>query len=241
MSRGARAAIFVGAVLVAAVVAGIVLVSGGSSEPRRHHALIPAYMRPDGLQRLARHDGHGSVLIVNPSNGPGAAADEGYASAIRTAQDSGWKVIGYVHTSYGARPAAEVEADARRYGDWYRVDGIFLDEASHAAEQLPYYRALRASIHGLLVLNPGIPPDPGYAGAADVIVTYEGSYADADGRLRAPPWLADDRAASLVYAAPERAARALINAHGAGYLYVTSETLPDPWSVSPPYIDRELR
>jgi Spherulation-specific family 4 len=241
VSRGARAAILAGAAVLALVVAGIVLVSGGSGEQRRHHALIPAYMRPDGLERLARHDGDGSVMIVNPSNGPGAQAEPAYQDAIRTAQRSGWKVIGYVHTSYGGRPAADVEADARRYADWYRVDGIFLDEASHTRDQLPYYRALRERIGGLLVLNPGIPPDPGYADAADVIVTYEGAFADADGRLRAPSWLPAERAAALVYAAPERDALALIDRHGAGYLYVTSGTLPDPWSVPPPYIDRELR
>jgi hypothetical protein len=230
-----------GGAAIAAVIAAIVLVGGGSAETQHHRALIPAYMPPAGIEELASHDGNGSVMIVNPASGPGAAPDPAYARAIRAAQGNGWRVVGYVPTSYGARPAADVEADARRYAGWYRVDGIFLDETAHAPEQLPYYRSLREGIPGLVVINPGVAPDRGYLDAADVIVTYEGSYASAGDQLRPPPWLPADRAAYLVYGAPERAARALIDAHNAGYLYVTSGTLPDPWSALPPYIDAELR
>jgi hypothetical protein len=240
VSRGARLAIAAGAAL-AAVVAAIVLVSGGSADTKHHRALIPAYMPPAGIERLASHHGHGSIMIVNPASGPGPAADRAYAHAIRSAQGNGWRVVGYVPTGYGARPAADVEADAGRYASWYRVDGIFLDETAHTPDQLPYYRSLRARIPGLLAINPGVPPDPGYRDAANVIVTYEGSYASAGNQLRPPSWLPARRAAYLVYGAPERAARALVDAHRAGYLYVTSGTLPDPWSVPPPYIDAELR
>ncbi|WP_051324584.1 spherulation-specific family 4 protein [Candidatus Solirubrobacter pratensis] len=240
MSGRARLVI-AGCAGVAAVVAAILLVSGGRADQEHHRALIPAYLPPAGIERLAAHRGNGSVLIVNPASGPGAAPDPAYARAVRAAQSAGWKVIGYVPTGYGARPAADVEADAERYAAWYHVDGIFLDEAAHTREHLAYYRSLRAHIPGLLAINPGVPPDRGYEAAADVIVTYEGSLADARARLRPPSWLPADRAAYLVHGAPEREARALVEAHRAGYLYVTSGTLPDPWSALPRYLDAELR
>lgn len=239
MSGGARLGI-AGCVAMAAVVAAIVVTGGSRGEPR-HRALVPAYLPAAGLEKLASRRVEGSVLILNPASGPGAAADRGYAHAAATARSSGWKVIGYVPTSYGARPAADVQADADRYAAWYHVDGIFLDEAAHDGAHLPYYRSLRAGIRGLLVINPGVPPDPGYRDAADVIVTYEGPYAGAAAHLEPPPWLPAGRAAQLVYGAPEAGARALVAAHRTGYLYVTSGALPDPWSALPPYIDAEIR
>ena len=44
-------------------------------------------------------------------------------------------MLGYVATTFGARPAADVEADAARYRDWYGVDGIFLDEVADDTRQ----------------------------------------------------------------------------------------------------------
>jgi hypothetical protein len=239
VSRGARLGI-AGCAAVAAVVAAMVA-NGGSSGASAHRALVPAYLPAARLEKLAARSVNGSVMILNPSNGPGAAADPAYAHAVATAHSAGWKVIGYVPTSYGGRAAADVQADADRYAAWYRVDGIFLDEAAHDGAHLPYYRSLRAGIRGLLVINPGVPPDPGYRDAADVIVTYEGLYAGASAHANPPRWLPARRAAQLVYGASEAGARKLVAAHRTGYLYVTSGALPDPWSRLPRYIDAEIR
>ena len=79
------------------------------------------------------------------------------AAAAATA--AGARVLGYVPTAWGARPAADVEADIERYRGWYGVDGIFLDEAAADPASLPYYAALRRALAGrFLVLNPGIVP-----------------------------------------------------------------------------------
>jgi hypothetical protein len=239
VSRGARLGI-AGCAAVAAAVAAIVVTRGSSGAPG-HRALVPAYLPAAGLEKLAARSVNGSVMIVNPASGPGAAADPAYAHAVAAARSAGWKVIGYVPTSYGGRAPADVQADADRYAAWYHVDGIFLDEAAHDGAHVAYYRSLRAGIRGLLVVNPGVPPDPGYRDAADVIVTYEGPYAGAAAHARPPPWLPAGRAAQLVYGATEAGARALVAAHRTGYLYVTSGALPDPWSALPPYIDAEIR
>ena len=46
--------------------------------------------------------------------------------------------------------------------------------------------------------------------------------------------------AQLVYGAPRRAALSLASHHRAGFLYVTSLVLPNPWSSPPRYLDAEL-
>jgi hypothetical protein len=222
-------------VLAVVVITTIVLATRDAHRVGR--AIIPAYLPPSELEQLAKHDGAGSLLIVNPDSGPGARADSAYAHAIAAARAAKWRVLGYVATGYGTRDRGTVEDEIARYADWYDIDGIFLDETSHAAERLPYFRELRKRIPGLVVINPGVVPDRGYLSTADVIVTYEGPYR---GRVAAPAWLPADRAAQLVYAAPRRAALSLVSRHRAGFLYVTSRALPNPWSSLPRYLDAEL-
>ena len=85
---------------------------------------------------------------------------------------------------------------------------------------------------------------PGYFDIADVVVTYEGTYADYARALdRMPPWLRDeppDRVAHLIYGATRHEARGIMtNPASAGYVYATSGTLPDPWRTVPPYLNDE--
>jgi hypothetical protein len=159
---------------------------------------------------------------------------------------SGTRVLGYVHTSYGARPRAEVHADIARYRDWYGVDGVFLDETPPTEAQLAYYRALAEDARGsgerLVVLNPGAVPARGYFDVADVVVTFEGSIASYAAALRdMPGWvraLRVSRVAHLLYGASHaQAALAVGERSGAGFVYATSGTLPDPWSALPGYLD----
>src|SRR4029079_5328830 len=148
-------------------------------------SLIPAYLRPDGIVALADAAPGPRLLIVNPASGPGEHPDADYRRAIAHAQARGARVLGYVSTTFGQRHYADVLADAGRYRDWYGVDGIFLDEVSHDDAQLPYYAALSHSLRGdgELVLTPGTVPARGYFDLADVVVTYEGPFADYAARL----------------------------------------------------------
>jgi hypothetical protein len=167
---------------------------------------------------------------------------------VRTAREAGTRVLGYVSTSYAARDLNLAMADVDRYHSWYGVDGIFVDEAAHTDERLGYYRALsshvRASRDQLIVLNPGVVPARRYFDAADVVVTFEGPYTEYPAALeRMPDWvrrMPPKRIAHLVYAASAEHARRVVEARTeAGYLYVTSESLPNPWGALPPYLDKE--
>ena len=67
-------------------------------------------------------------MIMNPNSGPGASQNPDYVAAVTRAKAAGIKVLGYVHTSYGALSPATVKAEIDAYKAWYQVNDIFLDE-----------------------------------------------------------------------------------------------------------------
>lgn len=233
-----RAAI---ALVVVAAVAAVLLL--GRDEPETClRQLVPAYFAPGAPQGwdalLAGTPPGVATVIVNPANGPGGAADPGYARIVAAARAGDIEVVGYVHTRFGARPVAEVAADVERYREWYGIDGIFMDEASAEAADLPYYRELAALVEGTVILNPGRVPDEGYADVADVVVTFEGTravYADAS----FPAWTTERgaaRFAHLVYEAagaePGSVERVAAKRNAAN-VYVTDDAGANPWDVLP--------
>jgi hypothetical protein len=210
-------------------------------------ALIPAYLPPRELAALVRSPNRPRMVIVNPDSGPGVRGGRAYGDAVRALQRAGVRVLGYVPTGYGGRPLTDVLADVRRYRSWYGVDGIFFDEASSDAALLPYYRALSGAARGAtgqtVVLNPGVPPASGYFDVADIVVTFEGTHAGyASAMETTPDWLRrmrPDRVAHLVYGATRTEALEAVGDSAAGYVYVTSGAMPNPWRILPTYLRDE--
>ena len=195
-----------------------------SSAASATQLLVPAYFYPsfDPAQNswndltAAAASGANVTAIMNPDNRPGAALNSDYAGAISGFRAAGGKVLGYVYTCYGgtscvsglppSRTAADVLADARRYADWYSVDGIFLDQMSNQLAALPFYQTVAQGLRsarpgGLIVGNPGTSIPADYLGVADTLVTLEngsGTYAGAPSE----PWMsmaAAQRQPSLFY------------------------------------------
>ena len=250
--RGLGARAVLAALAVVALLTGgvaLALARGGDDRPAPCRGmLVPAYLTPAEITALvARGDAAPGLLVVNPHNGPGAERSDAFARAIEAAQARGAQVLGYVATGYGTRPAAETEADVRRYAEWYGVDGVFLDEAAHDAARLGHYRELAGIAHaatdgGTVVLNPGVVPDRGYFAFADVIVTFEGAATEYEAALRdAPAWLGEVPArqvAHLVHAASREQALAIADRpSAAGHLYATPGGMPNPWRTVPAYLE----
>ena len=237
--------------LTVVVVAGALLVMaltalrGDGAEAECRTTLIPAYLPPDGIARIADRPVRDRVVIFNPDNGPGAALQPAYRTAVATEQRTGTRVLGYVHTGWGARDPSAVVADLTRYRSWYGVDGVFLDEAAHDAAALPYYETLardaRAAGLRVVALNPGTVPARQYFDLADVVVTFEGPYASYEAALRSmPAWLRDvprRKVAHLVYDADRTHALRAVTEGEAGFVYATDATLPNPWDRLPAYLD----
>lgn len=207
---------------------------------------VPSYFHPGAAwDRLGRAHPTAQVAVVNPANGPDGVRHAGYADQVRRSQAQGLTVLGYVHTRYGARDLASVEADVDKYYEWYGVDGVFFDEASHDCSYASsYYEVLYNHVKtkgGRVVLNPGRHVPECYASVADTLVTFEGSYKNYANNYYQPRWVsgyAADRFWHLVHGAPN--ARAMQRAvdlskrRRAGYVYVTPDVLPNPWDTLPP-------
>lgn len=114
--------------------------------------VVPAYFYPSGGGGLWTQLNSAAAQVpltanMNPGNGPGLAVDGNYSTAVNSLRAVGGNVIGYVYTSYGSRPIADVLADVDRYDTFYNVDGIFVDEMANTgpAERLNYYKSIYVS------------------------------------------------------------------------------------------------
>ena len=189
-------------------------------------------------------------LIANPATGPGERADPNYVAALARVKASGIRVMGYADTAYGAREAGLVAAEMDTWSAVYGVTDVFLDQTASSPDQLPYYEALaahaRARPGAILMLNPGNNVDEGYLQVADILNVFEGSQ-DEYAAFSPAEWTADhptSRFAHLIYDVPDEAAMlATLEqsiAQRAGYVYITSDTLPNPWEFLPPYWTAEV-
>lgn len=187
---------------------------------------------------------HWTVLSVD--NGPGTRPDPRCLEAAGRLKNAGRRavpgqphpaglVLGRLDLGHGARPARAVLDEARRYRDWYRVDGWLLHRCPCGPAALPHVTRLTAALRGLLegsahlVLGHGAHPDPGYAALAEQLVTFLGPWS----RYRwaqAPEWTAalpPERFCHLVHGVPRThldEALRLARWHGAGTVLLTDRT-----------------
>lgn len=138
--------------------------------------------------------GDGSIVIMNPANGPGPSRNTDYDYVIDRCHEQGHNVIGYVDTGYGSIPLATVKAEIDSYYSWYatlttdvdaRIDGIFLDQMSNDPATASYYHQIytyiktKSTSHDDVIGNPGSPSLTDWqlrtsTQAADEIVIFEG-------------------------------------------------------------------
>ena len=224
---------------------------GSTSQCQR--AFIPAYFPADVWSQAAGTKPPPSAMILNPATGVGAgrAPDAGFQAAAGQARDAGSVVLGYSSTADGLRPIGQVEADVRNYKAWYGATGIFLDSVNGVSSDFPYYQQLssyiRKNIPGASIwLNPGIYPDQQYMSLANVMVVFEGTYAQYRAE-QVPAWANNypaTRFANTVYAAftsaQANSAISLSRSRNTGYLYVTNLLGANPYNALPSYWSTEL-
>jgi hypothetical protein len=155
----------------------------------------------------------------------------------------------------------QAEADVDLWYEYYGpdLDGIFFDEApdqcgTTLAPTLyaDGYAALDAYVKqahpgALTALNPGQAVPRCFEDAADVLVTFEGSYGDytaaasaANGAYQPLTWTPADpqKIWHIVYGVTGQdqmeQVMALSKSRNAGYVYVTDDLLPNPYDTLPP-------
>ncbi|MDX3132028.1 spherulation-specific family 4 protein [Streptomyces europaeiscabiei] len=190
-------------------------------------------------------------VVLNVSDGPGSRPDPHCLEAAGRLRNAGVGVLGHLDVTYGARAYAEIASDARRFLDWYRIDGFLLDrcptERSALSETARTVAALRALLGGgHIVLGHGTHPHPGYAETADQLVTFSGPWNDYRWSQVAE-WTADhppERFCHFVHGVPrghlDEALR-IARWQGAATIYFTDRTdrggRTDPWETMPGYWD----
>ena len=207
---------------------------------------IPAYGYPGtGVWENLVGLHAGTLVVMDPADGPGRRIDARYGAAISAATRGGLRVLGYVTADYGRRSATAMEDEVERYREWYHPSGIFLDQTpvsiSSNAAIVAVVNSIRA--RGLsLAINPGQPDiDPEDAAIADHVVNFEGPHSTYR-RTRFPDWVRDVSRAKfwhLIYEVGDaRTMQSVATMAGrahAGIAYITDGTMPNPWERLPPY------
>ncbi|MGW5070743.1 spherulation-specific family 4 protein [Streptomyces cyaneofuscatus] len=193
--------------------------------------------------------------VLNIADGPGTRPDPHcleVAGRLRNARERalhgeapddsvracGGRLLGHLDLAYGNRPFDELIADARSFIDWYRVGGFYLARCPAERSGLPGVRRLTGTLHALLaesdsaddggrlVLGHGTHPYPGYAEAADQLVTFQGPWTDYRWSQVAE-WTADyppERFAHFVHGVPRThldEAMRVARWQGAGTIFFT--------------------
>lgn len=229
----------------------------------RFRVLVPAYFHPvagsdwDRLAATAAQHEDLVWAIANPQNGPGATFDPAYGAAINNLRANDGHVLGYVHTSYGARPINDVMADIDAWYAWYAVDGVFLDEMDNTPNgSETYYHALRNHVRthdvkALVYGNPGTSTTPdylvgNYGKVADSLCVFENDGSFAAGNLSS--WTIDTWTLSqprqlfgaLLHSTPASDWQWAVDrayAEHVGWIYATDDVPSNPWDTLPAYFE----
>ncbi len=221
--------------------------------------MVPAYFYPTSGGYWDSLDFAASrvplIAIMNPNSGPGASQDNVYVQALANLHQAGGKVTAYVHTSYGTRPLADVESDINLYLSFYAVDGFFIDEMSNDASttNLNYYAAIYQYIKAKnmnysVTGNPGSNTQPDYITrpTADSLMIFEDDGTNYPG-FAPSSWVAQYPAQQFVHLPYDVATATTMSnyvglavSRNAGWIYITDDTLPNPYDTLPSYWTNEV-
>jgi Spherulation-specific family 4 len=214
--------------------------------------MVPLYTNPGDPSWIAivtakkAHPTVPVVAVVNPSNGPGTRADSGYTTGIDQLLGAGIRVIGYVSTSYTMRGEPAVNADVDRWQMFYpNISGVFFDEQSSTPGGEDFYRHVSqyAKTKGLAftVGNPGTDTTASYIDTVDMMLIYESAGVPPLNRLQGWHQAYDRTHFGIIpYGTPLDQAFVQSAKAYVGYIYLTDDTLPNPWDSLPAYFDQLL-
>lgn len=198
------------------------------------------------------------TAIVNPNNGPdNAPPNSDYQQGLKDLRQAGVKIIGYVSTNYTKRDLKAVKADINIYTRYFKIDGIFIDEAANTLDKLNYYQQLYQhikdqSIDYTVIINPGTEINENYLSqpVADTTVIFE-NHQKTWTNYRPPAYTkkySPQSFAALVHTTPTRKLmkstldRAIKSRFG--YIYVTNDSTDtnnrNPWDTLPEYWQAEV-
>jgi hypothetical protein len=213
--------------------------------------VVPAYFYSSAVwtQAADSQPAPSNIILDISGVGAGNAPEAHFQAVAEQAQVAGETVLGYISTVDGQRPVAQVEAEVRNYKAWYGVTNIFLDRVSGQPQQLAYYQQLVNYIHEFdagssVWLNPGDFPDQQYMSIGNVVMVFEGTYAQYV-TLQMPSWVDQYPASKFAHTIYATSGADLANAlklaasRRGGHVYVTDGSGANPYAGLPSYWSRE--
>lgn len=215
--------------------------------------IVPLYSNPSDppwAAIVAAKLAHPSVTvraIINPDNGPGASKDPEYVQGIAKLDAAGIIVLAYVATTYAKKTPAAAQGEISKYQSWYpTLKGIFFDEMSNTAGDEPYYQGLDYYAKGkgytVTVGNPGTDTLASFVGTVDTILIYESEGLPTVGSLDVFSGQYNPKNFGVIpYGVPALDAAFVTGARAhVGFIYLTDDTVPNPWDTLPSYFSNLL-
>jgi hypothetical protein len=235
--------------------AGSVVISVDGSAPRAGSVrmAVPAYFAPGSdWERLIAAAPTVGMIVFNPNSGPGTTTDSAYTAALAKAEAAHIIVLGYVSTNYGQRPEADVTADINKYYDLYKPSGIYLAEGPMDADCTPMeamYQRLSVAARARdasAYLAVGTRFCPTYIYFFDLMVQFARGWTEYQTTYSPPSWMpanSPERFCHFINTVPATDVGAALSraiSNGAGWVFATDGTDPNPWGALPSYFDAEL-
>ena len=221
--------------------------------------MVPVYIYPGGDGRTEWQKIFDAaskveiVVIANPNSGPGEDRDAEYDAVFTEATNLGVTLLGYVSTSFGKRPPAEIKKDIDTWVRLYpQIRGFFFDQQPHESRHAALFAELRDYARQklrdpLVVTNPGIPCDESYlaqgvSNVTCVFVNYQGferfelpkSFKPFDAsRFAAMPYNISDVETMRIFVKEAVLKRI-------GYVYISDAKPPNAWGKLPAYWKDEV-
>jgi hypothetical protein len=211
--------------------------------------LVPLYSHPskwiefEEQFKIIKNKQIPTYAIINPHNGPGEKADKSYINGIKYLKKFNINIIGYVHTEYSKRNIHLIKEDIYKWSDFYfdyGMDGIFFDETDTNENSFSFYDDLLKYTRNLdfkfNILNAGYTTSNKYIDSkiANVVITYEQAYINWINKFPSITNTSNDftKLSLLVHTMKKNDFQNTINLakkRGFEYIYLTQDTLPNPW------------
>jgi hypothetical protein len=236
-----------------------VSVDGQPFQPGAVRMAVPAYFPPGAeWDRLIAAAPTVGMIVFNPANGPvdrttgSSPHASDYTDALARAQQAGITVLGYVATAYGARPESDIVQDINDYYDLYKLSGIYFAEGPMDADCMAMeemYKRIAATARARdarAYLAVGTRFCPTYIYFFDLMVQFARNWPEYMQDYAPPPWMpanSPQRFVHFVHSVPRSDVEAALSreiGNGAGWVFATDGTEPNPWAALPSYFDEEL-
>ena len=185
---------------------------------------------------------------INPESGPGTEPSADWTSAIAQLKDAGIVVTGYVPTGYGTTSVADVENMISKYRQFYpnMIDGIMLDEVSGVPSDFKFYQTIsnytRSLGYSYVGANAGGQIDQSYVSLFDQIAIYESPGYPDESTLASTTFYPQYSKSVIGFGATVHsqptynATWVKIATKYLKWVYITDQTEPNPYAVSPSFL-----